>query len=189
MNLDDVIEMVSGMMRPYPRSWWIAGGWAVDCHAGRETRAHGDVDIMMDARDNAELFELLAGRGPRLRTSRTGEEEPWDGRHLPAGPYVVRVDVDGVLFEFLPSLFEGREWVFPRGSHGIRRDRDEFNLETPVGVPCAPPEVVLLYKSRQLVPKDNEDFATLLPVLSSSQRAWLAGTLKDDHPWKGELGD
>ena len=38
---------------------WLAGGWAVDAIVGRQTRAHGDMDVAVDTRDLPRLLELL----------------------------------------------------------------------------------------------------------------------------------
>lgn len=40
-------------------SYWLFGGWAVDFHAGRVTRAHGDIDIAVWAADHGRLIALL----------------------------------------------------------------------------------------------------------------------------------
>jgi len=38
---------------------WLAGGWAVDAIVGRQTRAHDDMDVAVDARDLPRLLGLL----------------------------------------------------------------------------------------------------------------------------------
>jgi lincosamide nucleotidyltransferase A/C/D/E len=38
---------------------WVAGGWAVDAMAGRQTRPHGDLDLAIDAEQQDELLALL----------------------------------------------------------------------------------------------------------------------------------
>lgn len=43
-------------------SYWLFGGWAVDFHAGRVTREHGDIDIAVWSDDRARLAALLLDR-------------------------------------------------------------------------------------------------------------------------------
>lgn len=54
------------------------------------------------------------------------------------------------------------------------------------GVPYQSPEVVLLYKSRQLRPQDEVDFANALPSLTRDQLSWLVDSIRPsipDHSW------
>ncbi len=43
--------------------YWLFGGWAVDFHAGRVTRAHGDLDIAVWYKDRGRLAALLKRQG------------------------------------------------------------------------------------------------------------------------------
>ena len=43
----------------------IDGGWGVDALLGRQTRAHGDLDIAIQHKDVPKLRELLAAKGYR----------------------------------------------------------------------------------------------------------------------------
>ena len=40
--------------------YWLFGGWAVDCHAGRITRSHDDVDFVIWAQDHEAVIEMLS---------------------------------------------------------------------------------------------------------------------------------
>ncbi len=54
------------------------------------------------------------------------------------------------------------------------------------GIPVLRPEGVLLYKAKACRPKDQADFATCLPHLSTDARAWLSEALEvvyPGHPW------
>jgi hypothetical protein len=42
-------------------AYWLFGGWAVDFHVGRVTRAHGDLDVAVWSHDRARVAALLAG--------------------------------------------------------------------------------------------------------------------------------
>jgi hypothetical protein len=54
-------------------SYWLFGGWAVDFHAGRVTREHGDVDIAVWAVDHDRLTALL-GSGAWVHRPEVGED-------------------------------------------------------------------------------------------------------------------
>jgi hypothetical protein len=42
-------------------AYWLFGGWAVDFHAGVETRTHEDIDIAVWSHDSTRLATLLDG--------------------------------------------------------------------------------------------------------------------------------
>ena len=42
---------------------WIDGGWGVDALLGRQTRAHDDLDIVIQENDVPAMREILAARG------------------------------------------------------------------------------------------------------------------------------
>jgi hypothetical protein len=42
---------------------WLFGGWAVDFHAGRMTREHGDLDLGIWLADMPRIEEVLAAEG------------------------------------------------------------------------------------------------------------------------------
>jgi hypothetical protein len=48
-------------------TYWLFGGWAVDFHAGRVTREHGDIDIAVWSDDRARLIPVLLDRAWRHR--------------------------------------------------------------------------------------------------------------------------
>lgn len=41
--------------------WWIAGGWAIDLFLGRQTRPHGDTDVLVLRCDQLALQQVLEG--------------------------------------------------------------------------------------------------------------------------------
>ncbi len=46
-------------MRGYLRSWWIAGGWAIDLYLGHQSRPHQDIDVAVLRRDQHILRRHL----------------------------------------------------------------------------------------------------------------------------------
>src|ERR1044071_852023 len=51
------------LLQSHGLAYWLFGGWAVDFHAGRVTRAHGDLDIAVWYDDRTRLTELLKSQG------------------------------------------------------------------------------------------------------------------------------
>ncbi|HEY4304962.1 MAG TPA: hypothetical protein VGM82_10875 [Gemmatimonadaceae bacterium] len=51
------------LLRDHAVTYWVFGGWAVDFHVGRITRAHDDIDIAVWSDDRASVIPLLVGGG------------------------------------------------------------------------------------------------------------------------------
>jgi lincosamide nucleotidyltransferase A/C/D/E len=90
---------------------WIAGGWGVDALAGRQTRPHRDLDLLVEAARLDDALGALAGLGYRVETD-------W----LP-----IRVEVAA----------PGRRWVdlhpvvFDDDGHGVQAGPDGTTFEYP----------------------------------------------------------
>ncbi|MGH7604080.1 MAG: nucleotidyltransferase domain-containing protein [Gemmatimonadaceae bacterium] len=54
-------------------AYWLFGGWAVDFHAGRVTRAHADLDLAIWRDDGARVAALLGERA-WVHTPEAGED-------------------------------------------------------------------------------------------------------------------
>jgi hypothetical protein len=96
-------------------AYWLFGGWAVDFHVGRVTRAHGDLDMAVWQDDRDRLAVLLASRQWVHRPD-AGEDGytcyERDGIRLEVA-FVAR-DAHGVVYT---PLINGRaEW--PLGAFG-----------------------------------------------------------------------
>lgn len=74
------------------------------------------------------------------------------------------------------------EWIYRR-EPSLRRPWDEAVLSSRSGVPYLAPELQLLFKSKDVRPKDQLDAEVVVPTLSESQRALLESWLPPDHPW------
>lgn len=84
---------------------------------------------------------------------------------------------------------DGSDWV-SRRDRRIRRPVDTLGFHTPDGIPYLAPEVQLFYKATNPCPKDEADFAAMLPLLTADQRQWLHGSLLltcGPHPWQSRL--
>jgi hypothetical protein len=54
-----VLAELVALLRHHEVAYWLFGGWAVDFHAGRVTREHGDIDIAIWASDRTRVDALL----------------------------------------------------------------------------------------------------------------------------------
>jgi hypothetical protein len=176
-----------------PSPWWIAGGYAIEFAIGRAIRDHGDIDVMVLRRDHLAVQQVLDG-WEWWAADPPGTLRPWrPGEQLPAGihdvwcrpgpgaPWRVQLMIDES---------DGDDWV-SRRDPGIRRPLAGIGATSSDGIPYLRPEIQLFYKARGLRPKDETDFAAVLPVLTQAQRQWLAGALArayGEHPWISRTG-
>ena len=200
------VARVAELMSTFRPRWALCGGWAVDAWVGHQTRDHADVDIAVLQKDLSVLFTHLAGwqmiaHDPQVAGDTS---EIWDGRclALPAHIHARSPDardtlpkrmVAPVLEGFDPDIQinerSGRDWVISREPlvarsllRGIRRPA--------WSVPTVAPEVLLVYKSKDLRPNDELDLPVLLPHLTEGQRRWLRGAISlahPGHPWLARL--
>jgi hypothetical protein len=178
-------------LAPLTARWWFAGGWAIDLHAGAQSRPHGDLDIGIlrrDAREvlavfsSWEVFEAEAGVLTRLKQGalpRSGVNSLWC---RPAGA------AEWALEFLLDDAIED-EWVFRR-QPDIHRRLATIVRRTAEALPYLAPEIQLLYKSRNPRPRDEADFRLLAPRLDGEARAWLNDALvrtDPQHAWIRDL--
>ena len=175
------------LLRDYPGLWWIAGGWALDLFAGKQTREHDDLDVEVLRRDQRAIQRHLAGwdlhvaHAGMLRPWRAGEElaPPFNsvwGRPRPGAPWAMQI-----MF----ASAEGSLWRYRR-CEAITHPLSTLGGWAPTGVPYLAPHIQLLYKSRGRRPKDERDFAAVLPMLDAQRRSWLAAALllvEPGHRW------
>lgn len=183
------VDEASARFAAFPGPWWVAGGWAIDLFVGRQTRQHADVDILIRRDDQLALFDIL----PEWEIHAAGMPVPgglvcWQtGAPFPADVHDIWCRPDGTspwaLQAMLMDTADDR-WVFRRDARiggaiadlGLKRD----------GIPYLTPEVQLLYKSKNRLPKDEADLTTALPAMSPRQVAWLLEALQvhdPGNPW------
>jgi hypothetical protein len=173
--------------------WWIAGGWAIDLHLGRQTRKHDDTDVLILRDDQSELqralqgWDLHAADPPgSLRPWQLGETLPEDVhdvwcRRTPTSPWNLQIMIDNATDGI---------WIYRRDPRIRRPIEDLDGPASHVGRRVLAPEVQLLQKSKAPRPKDEADFAAVREALSQVQRTWLATSLSvvsPDHHWLAEL--
>jgi len=171
--------------------WYIAAGWAIDLFLGSVRREHGDIEIAVPRSRRAELldalgeFEFFAAGAPSsgfvtalsvADASDSDSHQTW-----------VREPASGLWrLDIFSEPSEGETWICRRNSQ-IRMPYERLIERTEEGIPFGRPEVVLLFKAKAARPKDEEDFAAVLPLLDGKRRLWLAQALELVHPGHGWL--
>jgi lincosamide nucleotidyltransferase A/C/D/E len=115
---------------------WISGGWGVDALVGRQTRAHRDLDLAVDAGREAAAMRALEALGYTVETD-------WRPVRVEVvGPGDGRVDLHPVVFG---SDGNGRQ----AGLDGAWFDYPRADLTTGVidgrTVPCISPRLQLIF--------------------------------------------
>ncbi|MDT0276909.1 nucleotidyltransferase domain-containing protein [Blastococcus goldschmidtiae] len=191
LSVESVSELLEGVDAP----WWIAGGWALDLHLGRRTRAHHDIDVLVlredlpTVRERLRGWDLQAADPPGAGTLRPWPEDEvlpaalhdvWC-RPSPTSPWALQLMVDDT---------DGGEWFF-RPDRRVHRSVAELSGPASTAVrQVLTPEVQLLYKSHGLRPKDVEDFHRVVGSLDATQRRWLCwalSTVSPEHDWLAAL--
>jgi Aminoglycoside-2''-adenylyltransferase len=163
--------------------WWIAGGWAIDLHVGRQTRPHRDIDVgvlrrhvgvILDAFSDWEIFEAERGVLTRLargRSPRPTVNSLWC-RLQHSGCWKLELLLDDAIDD---------DWCYRR-EPSIRRPLPTVVRRDASKLPYLAPEIQLLYKARSLRPRDQRDFEQVLAHVDARGRAWLLDGLKRAEP-------
>ncbi|MFJ9918806.1 nucleotidyltransferase domain-containing protein [Streptomyces rubiginosohelvolus] len=183
---DEVARRLAGVGAP----WCVAAGWALDLFRGRQTRAHGDIEIAVPA----GRFPEVRSRFPGYAFDAAGSGRIWEDAAPDVLAAVHQTWVrDPATGDYLLDVFrephDGDTWICRR-DESIRRPYDEIVHHTRDGIPYLAPELVLLFKAKHARPKDQADFDATVPYLSPEQRASLASLLDrvhPGHPWSAGL--
>ncbi len=154
--------------------WW-AGGWALDLVLGRQTRDHGDLDLLVLRRDQASVREELLGWDVHVAEP-PGTLRPWPvGETLPPAVHDVwcrRTPASPWAFQLMIDDTAGDDWLFRR-NHRVRRPvRSLAGRASTATMAVLSPEVQLLYKSKALRDKDVADFQAVRTRPGSSTLEW-----------------
>lgn len=189
------VAAVAALFAKLPAPWWIAGGWALDLFLGRQTREHGDIDVLALRRDQLAVQAQLGGWDLHAADP-PGTLRPWLShewleppihdiwcRPAAAAPWALQL---------MLAEADAERWIFRRDP-SIGGPLAQLSCHTADGIPYLAPEVQLLYKANDAPrPKDEADLVAVLPHLDSERRAWLEAALRryrPHHPWLARLAD
>jgi hypothetical protein len=185
LGLDETVRLFGA----FPGRWWITGGRALELHLGRSWRDHEDSDVSVLRQDVGGLTKTLAGWD--LHVASAGTLSPWTGYVLHAGrsqnniwcrtgpkaPWSLDVTIaDGGAMS----------WIYRRDPT-LQVEWQEAVLWDPRGIPYLAPELQLLFKSKDIRPKDDMDAREVIPELHQERVERLRTMLSTDHPWQGLL--
>lgn len=185
----EITQRLSGVQAP----WCVAAGWAIDLFLGQQRRDHEDLEIAVPQAHFDEVaaalpgFEFhVVGSGHAVPIAEAGcLAQEWHQTWV-REPLTCAWKLD--IFRE-PSA--NGQWVCRRDPR-IELPCDRLVAFSASGIPYACPEVVLLFKARAARPKDDGDFAAVLPHLSEDRRLWLTEAIELLHPghrWLLNLGD
>jgi hypothetical protein len=169
-------------------SWWLTGSAALAAHLrGRFHRPLGDLDVTLS---RTPAVVRVIGRTAADEESWAEDLRTWF-RAGPTGssknqPFIVSracgLPVDFRSVELPPGVWRSASQpeLAMRAGEAIRRSE--------IGVAYLAPELVLLGKSRQLRPKDHEDFRWIVAQLEPEIRVRLLDLLPTRHPWRSWRG-
>ena len=94
MNASEVVRL-SGELDALGVRIWLDGGWGVDALLGYQSRAHDDVDVVVQESDLARLRDYLEENG--YRDAERDDTRAWN--FVMARPTGEQVDVHVVVFD------------------------------------------------------------------------------------------
>lgn len=176
---EEITRRLSGVTVP----WFVAAGWALDLFRGEQTREHEDLEISVPA--------TAAGFGP-IREALAGYnfEVAGSGRLWPLDSpafgvmwqtWVSEPDTGVYRLDIFREPQRDGAWVCRR-DETISMPYQQIIRRTEQGIPYLIPEIVLLFKARHSRPKDEADFAGVLPLLAPEAAGWLRRALERVHP-------
>ena len=182
----EVARQLAGLTTP----WYVAAGWALDLFRGRQTRAHGDIEIAIPAAS----FPVVSDRFPGYVFDGAGSGQIWED----ATPDVLAAvhqtwlrdpATGNYLLDVFREPHDGDIWICRR-DEAIRRPYRDIIHRTRDAIPYLAPELVLLFKAKHARRKDQADFDATVPHLTPAQCETLAGLLArvhPGHPWLADL--
>jgi hypothetical protein len=185
LELGEVVRLFEDFTAP----WWICGGHALELALGRSWRAHDDIDVSVLREDASRLERAFEGWDVEIAAD--GVLSPWNGSVLRLDKnqnnlWCRRGTVQPWCLDITIADGNHESWIFRRDPT-IRVGWEHAVLRSREGLPYLAPELQLLYKSKDVRPKDELDAKEVIPSLSPDQRERLRLLLEPDHPWRALL--
>jgi hypothetical protein len=183
------LEAAKALLAELPVDWWISGGHALELHVGQTWRSHDDLDVSLRRGDAGALLPMLPGW--EVHVAASGRLRLWDGAPLVADRHENNLwcrpgPGEPWALDVVISDGDDDEWIFRRDRR-IRTPWSEAVLAAADGTRYLAPELQLLFKSKDVRPKDDVDAARVIPLLDVVRRRRLGELLPATHPWQERL--
>jgi aminoglycoside-2''-adenylyltransferase len=186
-------EQVAALLAGVHAPWYVAAGWAIELFLGEARREHEDLEIAVPRERFPEIAEKLAGFELFIPDSDlTDRSLVWPFAQAPKAldkhhqTWVREPATGRWRLDVFREPSDGDMWICRRDER-IRLPYADVIEQTDDGIPYARPEIVLLFKAKYSeLPKNEADFATVLPSLEPIRRRWLAeavALVHPGHPW------
>jgi hypothetical protein len=184
------VAVVADLLSDADVLWWLSGGEALDVFLQRSSRAHDDIDVSVRRSDWPTLRRFLRHRLD-VKIAHNGvlsdvSDRPLDdevhgfwARDVAGGPWRLQINLE---------LVDDADWVYRRDLR-IRRPLREVVWWRGT-LPYVNPAVQLLWKAKDPRPKDEQDLAAVIPLLSDDERQWLAEVISltcPASPWASTI--
>ncbi|EJR55536.1 hypothetical protein IK3_05630 [Bacillus toyonensis] len=178
-------QSINSLMSSFDRTWFIAGGWAIDLFIGEETREHKDIEFAVFRKDQQYLKDYL--NEWEFKKVIKGKFYTWENEFLDLPIHEIHAlnMVNGDKIEILLNETKENDWIFRRDFR-ISYPLNSVWSTTKTGIPYLNPEIVLLYKAKNTREKDHQDFIAIKDYLDNEKKKWLRYALEvhePEHKW------
>ncbi|MCE5196360.1 MAG: hypothetical protein LLG09_04425 [Negativicutes bacterium] len=208
--LPALVIQTSKLLADLPLHYAVCGGYAIDLFLNRKSRLHYDLDISVWQKDRNTLIRFMQAKGWTLYEA-CGEnlvhriDDPEDQKLLKRNLFCIypgnrtfklqpgkeagffscemeqKEQTELNYIEFLFDQTNSSDFLYARNPE-IKRKLSQAILQRG-GVPYLAPELILLYKSSDPGREGyQQDYETVLPLMSEEQQQWLSFALKKAYP-------
>ena len=165
----------------YP--WFVAGGWAIDLFLNRETRVHEDIEIGIFRKNQMQLYKYFGNQKKYFIDNRNKfgkhEKHEWNKEYLQLPIHELYSRCDGLEIEILLNERENEQWIYRRNNK-VRLDIEKAILFNVDKIPFLSPEIVILYKSKDIREKDITDINNTIGSMNKAQISWLIDSIDEN---------
>ena len=171
--------------------WWICGGRSLELD-DQPRREHSDVEVgiareeLPKVRDWLVDYHVWAIHAGTLTFMKADFALPDDHEQL----WVRRDAYSPWLMDLMLTPVEGHTWFYKRDRR-LTRPYAEAITTGRDGIARQRPEIGLLFKARRREPRDEADFAAVVPRLPDDDRRWLRDVIEltepPGNPWLERL--
>lgn len=177
-------KIIHNLLKSYSGKWMIAGGWAIDLFLNQKTRNHQDIEIAIPRKDQQKIKSQL--KDWSFRYVKSGNFEDWGGEELHFPIHEIHGKYKEQEIEILLNEIENEQWKFRRNPD-IQYPLEKVIIESKIGIPILCPEIILLYKAKNIREKDQTDFQNVISKLDVNNQIWLRESIRKtyghDHSW------